>query len=49
VLPHLLQHYGKEYLQNEAKTMLLPAKGNECIFEFNRIRQIDPFMTRFRE
>ena len=48
VLPHLFQQYGREYLQNEANTMLLPAKGDECIFEFTKIRQIDPFMTRFR-
>ncbi|MCR5036290.1 MAG: HNH endonuclease [Bacteroidales bacterium] len=47
VLPHLFQQYGKEYLQNEANTMLLPIKGNECIYEFTSIRQIDPFMTRY--
>lgn len=49
VLPHLFQQYGSAYLQNEAKSMLLPVKGNECIFEFTRIRQLDPFMTRYNE
>lgn len=48
VLPLMFQHYGNAYLQNEANTILIPAKGNERIFEFTRIRQIDPFMTRFR-
>lgn len=47
VLPHLFQQYGSAYLQNEAKTMLLPVKGNECILEFTSIKQIDPFMTRY--
>lgn len=47
VLPHLFQQYGRAYLQNEANTMLLPVKGNECIFEFTSIRQLDPFMTRY--
>lgn len=49
VLPHLFQRYRNLYLQNEANTMLLPAKGNERIFEFTRIRQIDPFMTRYSD
>lgn len=47
VLPHLFQQYGSVYLQNEANTMLLPVIGNERIFEFTSIRQIDPFMTRY--
>ena len=49
VLPHLFQRYRNLYLQNEANTMLLPAKGNERIFEFTRIGQIDPFMTRYSD
>lgn len=47
VLPHLFQQYGRSYLQNAANTMLLPAVGNERIFEFASVRQIDPFMTRY--
>ena len=49
VLPHLFQHFGSAYLQNEANTMLLLAKGDERIFEFTNIKQIDPFMTRYSE
>jgi len=47
VIPLLFQQHGRSYLQSAANTMLLPAVGNERIFEFTSIRQIDPFMTRY--
>lgn len=47
VLPHTFQQYGRTYLQTVANSMLVPAKGNERLFEFTSIKQIDPFMTRY--
>lgn len=47
VLPHTFQQYGRPYLQTVANSMLVPAKGNERLFEFTSIKQIDPFMTRY--
>ena len=35
------------YLREVAKTMLLSARGNEIIFEFTDVMQLDIFMLRF--
>lgn len=47
VFPTLFNVYGRKYLQNEANSMLLNVKGNECIFELQNIMQMDFFMQRF--
>lgn len=47
VLPIAFQVNGYNFLREEAKTMLLPARGNERIFEFTDVMQLDIFMLRF--
>lgn len=47
VLPIAFQVNGYSFLRKEAKTMLLPACGNERIFEFTDVMQLDIFMLRF--
>lgn len=47
IFPTIFITKGLEFIQEEAKTMLLPVKGNERIFEFSDIMQIDFFMQRF--
>ena len=47
VLPLAYNVNGRRYLQNEATKWLIPAKGNEIIFEFNDVMQIDFLMERF--
>lgn len=47
VLPTVFNVNGLSYLRKEAKTMLIPAIGNESIFEFTDIMQIDFLMQRF--
>lgn len=49
VLPIAFQAKGYNYLREEAKTILLPACGNERIFEFTDVMQLDIFMLRFNE
>lgn len=49
VLPIAFQVNGYNFLREEAKTMLLPARGNERIFEFTDVMQLDFFMLRFNE
>lgn len=41
VLPIAFQVNGYSFLREEAKTILLPARGNERIFEFNDVMQLD--------
>lgn len=47
VLPIAFQVNGYSFLREEAKTMLLPARGNESIFESDDVMQLDFFMLRF--
>ena len=44
VLPVAFESRGQAYLQRAAQKILIPAKGNERIFEFTDISQIDIFM-----
>ena len=46
VLPVAFESRGQAYLQRAAQKILIPAKGNERIFEFTDISQIDIFMQR---
>lgn len=47
VLPIAYHKNGFGYLQRQANTLLIPAAGNESIFEFSDIMQIDFLMQRF--
>lgn len=47
VFPILFNANGYNYLKKEAGKMLIPAKGDESIFELTNIMQMDFFMTRF--
>ena len=47
IRPVILNVKGRKYLQQEAESVLLPAKGNEKIFEFTDIMEVDFFMQRF--
>lgn len=47
IFPTAFNVNGKSYLRKQAETILLPAKGNECIFELTNIMQIDFLMQRF--
>ncbi len=47
VLPLAYNVNGRSFLQNEATKWLIPATGNEAIFEFNDVMQIDFLMDRF--
>lgn len=47
VFPTLFNVYGSQYLQKAAATYLLPALGNERIFELRDIMDMDFFMLRF--
>ena len=47
VLPLAFSTYGLPFLQQEANTFLIPAKGDERIFEINDIMEIDFLMERF--
>lgn len=49
VLPIAFQVNGYSFLREEAKTILLPARGNESIFEFDDVMQLDIFMLRFNK
>ena len=48
VLPIAFNTNGLAFLRKAASQWLLPAKGDEAIFEFNDIMEIDFLMTRFR-
>lgn len=47
ILPLTFNLKGRQFLQEEANTMLIHAKGDERIFEFNDIMEIDFLMQRF--
>lgn len=47
VLPLAYNTNGREYLQKEANHWLIPANGDEMIFEFDDVMQIDFLMGRF--
>lgn len=47
VFPILTNRYRNQYLQMQANSTLLNAYGNESIYEFSDIKQIDFFMQRF--
>lgn len=47
VLPLAYNVNGKKYLQEEASHWLIPAIGNEAIYEFSDVNQIDFLMRRF--
>ena len=47
VFPILATRYRNQYLQMQADSTLLNAKGDEAIFEFTDVGQIDFFMQRF--
>lgn len=47
VLPVVFNVKGRQFLQDEANKMLICANGNESIFEFNDIMEIDFLMQRF--
>lgn len=47
VLPVAFNVNGLSYLQKQAKDVLIPVIGDESIFEFNDIMQIDFLMQRF--
>lgn len=47
VLPIAFKIKGNSYLQKEAQRVLIPAKGNESIFEMKDVTQLDIFMQRF--
>lgn len=47
VLPVAFNVNGSSYLQRQVKDVLIPAIGDEGIFEFNDIMQIDFLMQRF--
>lgn len=47
VLPIAFNANGNKFLQKEAGKMLIPAVGNERIFEFSDVMQIDFLMQRF--
>ena len=48
VSPVAANVYRQKYLQEKVATCLLPAKGDESIYEIKNIEQIDFFMQRFR-
>ena len=48
VSPVAANVYRHKYLQVKVATCLLPAKGDESIYEIKNIEQIDFFMQRFR-
>lgn len=45
--PIFANRYHNQYLQMQANSALLNARGNEAIYEFSDIRQVDFFMQRF--
>ena len=47
IFPTAFNLNGISYLRKQAGTILIPAKGDECIFELNDIMQIDFLMQRF--
>ena len=47
VLPIAFNANGMSYLREQAKSMLILARGNESIFEFDDVMQLDFFMQRF--
>ena len=47
IFPTAFNINGKSYLRKQAESILLPAKGNECIFELTDIMQIDFLMQRW--
>lgn len=47
VFPVVFNVKGRSFLQKEAFKWLLPALGNEAIYEFNDVMQIDFLMDRF--
>ena len=47
VLPVAFNTNGMRYLREEASRWLIPASGNEAIYEFNDVMQIDFLMERF--
>lgn len=49
IFPTIFNVKGNFFLQNEANSVLVMAKGNECIFELQDIRRIDFLMMRFAD
>lgn len=47
VLPMVFNVRGRNYLKREASKWLIPASGNEAIYEFSDVMQIDFLMERF--
>ena len=47
IFPLLANRYRNQYLQMQAKSILLNVRGNEAIYELSDIRQVDFFMQRF--
>lgn len=47
ILSILVNKYSDQYLQHKVNVIFLPARGDETIYEFNDIRQIDIFMQTF--
>ena len=47
VLPSSFNVNGRKYLQEQANQWLIPATGEERIYEFNSVMQIDFLMERF--
>lgn len=47
VLPVAFNAFGRTFLQKEANTFLIPVKGNERIYEFSDVMDIDFCMQRF--
>lgn len=47
ILPMAYNSKGQIFLRKEANKILIPALGNECIFEFSNIMQLDFLMKRF--
>ena len=47
ILPVAYNAYGRSYLQKQANNMLINVYGNERIFEFRDVMEIDFCMERF--
>lgn len=47
VFPLAFNANGLKYLREQAQSILIPARGNERIFEFTDVMQLDFFMQRF--
>ncbi|MCK9157022.1 MAG: HNH endonuclease [Paludibacteraceae bacterium] len=49
IFPDVFQIKGMDFLQKQAQRFLVSVKGNERIFEFTDVMQLDFFMMRFRD